>query len=118
MSRENAMSDVLTLTALLLSGLATWRLSSLLHTEDAFEWLRKWIGIGNDAEGYPAIYPETFWGNVFDCFWCLSLAAAVPIVALVVVVSNAHWAWALPIWLASSSFAIWLEKQIMRTQSR
>ncbi len=85
------MSDVLTLTALLLSGLATC---------------------------YPAIYPETFWGNVFDCFWCLSLAAAVPIVALVVVVSNAHWAWALPIWLASSSFAIWLEKQIMRTQSR
>jgi hypothetical protein len=112
------VGDVLTLATLILSGLATWRLSSLLHTEDAFEWLRKWIGIGNDAEGYPVSYPGTFWGDVFDCFWCLSLMAAVPIVVPIALVSKMHIVQAALLWLGSSAFAIWLEKQIMRTQSR
>jgi len=102
----------------LLCGFATWRLASLLHTEDAFEWLRKWIGIGNDADGYPSVYPATFWGGLFDCFWCLSLATAIPITACVVLVEGVPILLALLVWLGSSAFAIWLEKQIMRTQSR
>jgi hypothetical protein len=112
------MGDFLTLTVLTLSGLATWRFASLLHTEDAFEWLRNWIGIGNDDEGYPAIYPETFWGKIFDCFWCLSLVAGVPVTVYILWVGKAPWLLAPPIWLASSTLAIWLEKQIMRTNSR
>jgi hypothetical protein len=112
------MGDFLTLAGLTLSGLATWRLSSLLHTEDAFEWLRRWIGIRNDDDGYPVIYPETFWGDVFDCFWCLSLVAAVPITVAVALVSGMGIVEGILLWLASSAFAIWLEKQIMRTQSR
>ena len=106
------------LTLSIVCGLATWRLSSLLHTEDAFEWLRKWIGIENDEEGYPAIYPETFWGNVFDCFWCLSLVVSVPVTALIVVLAGIRWPWGLPVGLAASTVALWFEKQIMRTQSR
>jgi hypothetical protein len=112
------MGDVLTLAMLLLSGLATWRLSSLLHTEDMFGWLRHWIGIRNDDKGYPVIYPGTFWGNVFDCFWCLSLVAAVPITAIVAWVSKMHWALAGLFWLGSSAFAIWLEKRNMGAHSR
>ncbi len=104
---------------LLLCGLATWRLASLLHTEDAFEWLRRWIGIGNDEEGYPAIYPDTFWGQkVFKCFWCLTLVVALPITVLVVSFMKLSYVEHILLWLGSSAFAIWLEKQIMRTQSR
>ena len=106
------------LTLTILCGLATWRLSSLLHTEDAFEWLRKWIGIENDEAGYPADWPSTFWGNAFHCFWCLTLFVSFPLSILAVLAAEVDAVWLLPIWLASSAIAIWLEKQIMRTQSR
>ena len=108
----------MTLELLLLSGLATWRLTSLLHTEGAFEWLRKWIGIGHDDEGHPAVYPEHTLGKIFQCFWCLTLFAGMPVVSLLIFGMGKDRAWSLPLWLASSAFAIWLEKQIMRTQSR
>lgn len=99
-------------------GLATWRFASMLHTESAFEWLRVWIGIGNDEQGYPSIYPDGFWGDLFHCFWCLSLAAAVPLSLVVVLAARLDVVWMLLIWLGSSAFSIWMEKQIMRTQSR
>ena len=102
----------------ILCGLATWRLSSMLHTEDAFEFLRKWIGIENDEEGYPAVWPGTFWGQIFECFWCLTLFVSFPLSILAVLAAEVYAVWLLPIWLAYSAIAIWLEKQIMRTQSR
>ncbi len=102
----------------LFCGLATWRLASLLHTEDAFEWLRKWIGIRNDEDGYPAIYPDGILGDMFNCFWCLSLAASFLVTFPVVLVGRINLIYALGLWLGSSAFAVWLEKQIMRTQSR
>jgi len=101
-----------------LCGLATWRLSSLLHTEDAFEWLREWIGIGHDSEGYPGVYPGTFWGRTFGCFWCLSLMTALPLAIGAALLAKLSLAWSPFMWLAASAIAIWLEKQIMRTQSR
>lgn len=108
----------MTVTWILLCGLATWRFASLLHTEDAFEWLRKWIGIGNDEKGYPAVYPETLWGKVFHCFWCLTMAAGLVVVLPVALWERMNLIWTLLLWLSSSAFAIWMEKQIMRTQSR
>lgn len=99
-------------------GFATWRLASMLHTENAFEWLRKWVGIGHDEKRYPAMYPSGFWGDVFNCFWCLSLVAAVPMLLVVALAARVEAALILPLWLGSSAVAIWLEKQIMRTQSR
>ena len=86
----------------IVSGLASWRLASLLHTEDAFEWLRTWIGIGNDEQGYPAIYPDTFWGNVFHCFWCLSTLVALPVTAE----WSSHGTWTTAA-RADASAAIW-----------
>ena len=110
------MTEVLILS--ILCGLITWRVASLLHTETAFEWLREWIGIGHDSEGWPGVYPGTFWGKLFGCFWCLSTITAAPITALIVVGARMPYGWVLPVWLASSTVAIWTEKQIMRTQSR
>lgn len=90
----------------------------MLHTEDVFEWLRKWIGIENDEKDYPVIYPDTILGDWFQCFWCLSLAVSFPLTAVGVLAAETPVVWMLPIWLAASAIAIWLEKQIMRTQSR
>jgi len=110
------MTDILVLS--ILCGFVSWRVASLLHTEDAFEWLRRWIGIDNDEDGYPAIYPETIWGKIFDCFWCLSTITAVPITVLLIWWAAVDWIWALPVWLSASTVAIWTEKQILRAQSR
>ena len=106
------------LTLSILCGLATWRLTSLLHTEDAFEWLRKWIGIENNEEDYPTIYPLTFWGGLFSCFWCLSLVTALPITVCIVSIGGVPWPLAPFFWMASSAIAVWLEKQIMHSHSR
>jgi len=99
-------------------GLATWRLASLLHTEDAFAWLREWIGISTDEQKYPVLYPDTFWGKVFNCFWCLATVVAAPLTLLgLVLARRCVWWWPF-VALASSAVAIWLEKQVMRSQAR
>ena len=108
----------MTLALLLLSGLATWRLASLLHTEDMFEWFREGIGIGHDEDRHPIMYPETLLGRIFRCFWCLTLVVSVFISVTIALAAGLSIYWALPLWLASSAFAIYWEKQIMRTQSR
>jgi len=106
------------LLASLFIGLASWRIASLLHTEDAFEWLRRWLGIWPDEDGYPAIYPDNIWGKVFDCFWCLSTLVALPVTVLVVVLSGEH-IWKAPlIWMAASTVAAWGEKWSMKSHSR
>lgn len=106
------------LTLTLICGLASWRLASLLHTEDLFEWLRKWIGIEHDESGYPFSYPTNLWGKIFDCFWCLSLVTSGLMTIVAVLAAQVYPAWIGFIWLGASAIAIWLEKQIMRTQSR
>jgi hypothetical protein len=110
------VSDFLVLA--LLCALVTWRVASLLHTEDAFEWLRRWIGIENDERGYPTIYPQNFLGKLFHCFWCLSLVVSVPVTALVVYLSGTALPWAPLLWLSASTIAIWIERQVLRSQSR
>ena len=110
------MIELLALTALL--GLAVWRLASLLHTEDAFERVRVALDIEHDEHGFPVVYPDTLGGKVFGCFWCLTLIAAV-IVAPIVGWLNGYAGWEVVlVALASSAVAIWLEKQVMRSQAR
>ena len=109
---------MLLLALTILSGLTTWRLASMLHTEDVFEFLRNWIGIENDEDGYPALWPDSFWGNIFHCFWCLTMVVSFPVTIVVVLAAEVYVVWLFPIWLGASAVSIWLEKQIMRTQSR
>ena len=111
------MIELLALSVLL--GLAVWRVASLLHTEDAFEWLRKRIGIEHDEDGFPIIYPDTFWGRQFQCFWCLANWASIPvcIVGIIAIGGMSPWRAAL-VDMGSIAVAIWLEKQVMRSRAR
>ena len=110
------MGDLLVIVAL--CGLATWRLTSLLHTEDAFEWLRKWVGIGHDDEGWPITYPDRFVARQLKCFWCLTLWVAGPVALLVIALARVRWQWWALLWAATSTVAIWLERQLMRSRAR
>jgi len=110
------MGDLLILSVL--CGLATWRLTSLLHSEDAFEWLRKWIKIGHDDEGYPTVYPDTFWGRQFKCFWCLAGWVAVLPVTIATISTHASLLYAIMMYWPSWTIGIWLERQLMRSRAR
>jgi hypothetical protein len=68
------------LTPLIILGLATWRISSLLVHEagpgDIFLRLREAIGITHDDQKHKVIIPDGFWGDLFSCVWCCSLWVA------------------------------------------
>jgi hypothetical protein len=82
---------------LVLGVLAVWRVAHLLNAEDGpwgiFVRLRRRAGFG-------------FWGELLDCFYCLSLATAVPFALLI----GAHWRERVLLWPALSAGAILLER--------
>ncbi len=82
---------------LILGILAVWRITHLLQAEDGpgdvFVVLRQAAGDG-------------FWGNLLDCFYCLSLWIAVPFAASL----GASSAEKLLLWPALSGAAILLER--------
>ena len=57
--------------------LATYRLTSLLQREvgpfELFVKIRGLFGIVHDSLGFPHGYPDTVFGKLFECFWCLSV---------------------------------------------
>jgi len=55
---------------LLVLGLATWRVTNIIHEEKIAEPLRKLVGF--DGVGFP----DTFIGYLFSCFKCLSVWVA------------------------------------------
>lgn len=80
-----------------LASLATWRLTHLLAKEDGpadiFFRLRQWVG-------------SDFFGQVLDCFYCLSLWVAAPIsVIITATITNF-----VLTWLALSGAACLLER--------
>lgn len=82
---------------LALSMLAIWRITHLLSAEDG-PWdvvirLRKSAGDG-------------FWGELFDCFYCLSLWIAVPFACWL----GEDWKEKLVLWPALSAGSILLER--------
>lgn len=81
----------------LLAVLATWRLTHLLSEEDGpFQlvfYFRRWLG-------------KTFWGQLLDCFYCLSLWIALPPALWL----GVGWKEKLLLWLALSGAACLLEK--------
>lgn len=82
---------------LVLGVLGVWRVAHLFNAEDGpwgiFVRLRRRAGSG-------------FWGELLDCFYCLSLSIAVPF-ALVI---GAGWREWLLLWPALSAGAIMLER--------
>ncbi len=83
--------------ALALGALAVWRITHLLNAEDGpfrlLARLRRLAGVG-------------FWGEMLDCFYCLSLWIAVPFALLL----GAGWTERLLLWPALSGAAILLER--------
>jgi hypothetical protein len=61
-------------------ALATWRVSHLFTQEEGpfgiFTKVREKIGrIEHDADGIVVMTPETFFGQLLSCVWCLSVWA-------------------------------------------
>lgn len=89
---------------LIIAVLVVWRITHLLQGEDG-PWnlivrLRRWAGQG-------------FWGDLLDCFYCLSLWVALPAAVL----TGQGWRHWLVLWPALSGGAIILERISSKNES-
>lgn len=70
----------MTLTDLIGFTLATWRLASLLTSEDGpgyfFQKIRELAGITHDEDGNILEIPDTFLAGILSCVWCCSIWVA------------------------------------------
>lgn len=64
----------------LLFGIATWRISSLIVHEagpwSVFRKLRERAGIVHDEQGEPIVIPDGFFPGLLSCVWCSSIWVA------------------------------------------
>ena len=62
------------ITELIILGLATWRVASIIVSEDGpwqlFPRLRSWLGVRFDERSIP--YSTTALSGLVICIWCLS----------------------------------------------
>jgi hypothetical protein len=89
---------------LILDVLIVWRITHLLQAEDG-PWklvvrLRRWAG-------------EGFWGELLDCFYCLSVWIALPLAVL----SGYGWKHQLALWPALSGAAILMERITVKNET-
>lgn len=94
-------------------GLATWRLASLLANEagpgEIFQWLRTLGGEWTDADG--TRQATTWWGKGLICLWCCSVWSGVFFVFMYLI--TPYWWWlAGP--LALSTVAIGIDQTVNR----
>lgn len=65
---------------LIILGLATWRVTSIINQESIFEGFRKLLGIRVEANTGLIVYErDNFLTNMVACFWCLSVWVAIGI---------------------------------------
>jgi len=88
---------------------ATWRVTSLLYVETSFAWLRMWIGIREDETTGAVSYPCNWLGELWECFWCLSLVVAFVLAVSVYASTDLNVLEALAVWLASAAGALVLD---------
>ena len=69
--------DSLSLLNLLILGLATWRMSSLLVSEkgpfNIFVKIRSLTGIRHDSLGDAVEIPDNVFAQILSCVWCCSV---------------------------------------------
>lgn len=74
---------------LLIGILATWRLTSLLHSEEGpfeiFARFRDWAGVRYDEESNPVSEKQI--GKMLCCFWCTSIWSGLIVTILQVDIS-------------------------------
>jgi len=111
------MVDLLALV--IMCALTTWRITSILHGEQMFDWGRRRLGVDQTSDDWDMwLYPAGIIGEVWSCFWCLSLlvAAIVAIVAVALGFANIR-EWLL-LWLASAAGAIMVDRWTLRGKAR
>jgi len=94
--------------ALILS-FVTWRVTSLLYVESPFAWLRTWLGMEESKATGAITYPCNAIGNLWSCFWCLSLVVAFAFAIITYILTNLNIYEALLVWLASAAGALVLD---------
>jgi len=103
-------------------SLATWRISSLLHSEDGpwdvMKKLRKFFGIIHDEDGEPIAFPSLL--SWMDCFWCVCLFVGLLISTIWCIMRTdvpecQEW---FVIWMGSSAVSILVEKWLGRSKAR
>lgn len=104
------------LTKYILLGLATWRLTSLLFREvgpfDLFVRIREAVGIRHLKEDKtPYLYPDNFFGKLFECVWCLSVWIAFGMSILYIFLPE--FAILFSLWLSLSTITIGLDKWLV-----
>jgi hypothetical protein len=87
--------------ALLIGALGCWRVTHLLNAED---------GPGNILARFRRLAGAGFFGQLLDCFYCLSLWVAAPFAALFAT----GWRDGVLLWLSISAAAILLERATTR----
>ena len=80
-----------------LGVLSVWRITHLLNAED---------GPGKILVRLRRLAGSGFWGELLDCFYCLSLWVALPFALL----TGSSWREKLLLWLALSGAAVLLER--------
>ncbi len=86
-----------------LGTLAVWRIAHLLNAED---------GPWNLLTGLRRAAGPGFWGNLLDCFYCLTFWIAVPFAYFL----GEGWKERVLLWLAFSGSASLLEQATLRQQ--
>ena len=94
--------------ALILS-FATWRVTSLLYVESPFAWLRAWLGMKESVATGTIMYPCNAIGDLWSCFWCLSLVVAFALTVATYAFTDLELFEALIVWLASAAGALVLD---------
>ena len=90
---------------LLIGTLVVWRLTHLLYGED---------GPWNLLTRFRRLAGQDFWGDLMDCFYCLSLWIALPFALLL----GESWKERLLLWPALSGAAILLQRLDSREESK
>lgn len=108
------------LELVILIALASWRIASLLYSEDGpfkvFRRLRAKLGIIHDEDGFPAAYPENLLGKTFECFWCLSLWVSLFVTLAITFATEVKMPGVL--WLGGGAGAIMIEHWMFRSRGR
>lgn len=98
----------------LIFGLATWRISSLLVREDGplyvFWYIRKLSGIQHDENGEVFMIPSNFLAQVLSCVWCASLWVALGWIVFFLVLPD--WALIIATMLSFSTLSIIIDKHL------
>jgi len=89
----------------LIGALVVWRLTHLLYGED---------GPWNLLARLRYLAGQGFWGNLMDCFYCLSLWIALPFGILL----GESWKERLLLWPALSGAAILLERATAKNEEK